>query len=243
MAKNRANNNNKNNKEQRITTVIDYTPSGNHLLDRLSPSIGAKGTEVFDLQQPLGLPDPKEEYKTPVISLAEVDPNLPWDFIKLDLFDNSKDPVKQKLRLAMQIKKTQEDGFLKYNALLNSEFRFMKRGLSDDEWNSDHYQLVKSAYKDFKQEFGNANASKFYKPRSTGLKGVSVSNLSVILSQCAVEGEYACCVIYKDNLWVWKLKGHKGYLTDAQRRAGIIATKMIRKGQIRKMLNAEDELG
>lgn len=243
MAKNRANNNNKNNKEQRRTTVIDSTLSGNHLLDRLSPSIGAGGTEVKDLQQPSGTPDPKEEYKVPVLSLAEVDPNLPWDFVKLDLFDNSKDPLKQKLRLAMQIKKCQEDGFLKYNALLNTEFRFMKRGLSDDEWNSTHYQLVKDSYKELKEEFGNATASKFYKPRSTGLKGVSVKNLSVITSQCVDEGEYVCCVIYKDSLWIWKLKGHKGYLTEAQRRGGIIATKMIRKGQIRKMLNAEDELG
>ena len=238
MATDRAINNNINYYKQRKTTVTDYSQmEDNQLINGLSPSIGAEGTEVKDLQEKTSL-DVEGEYKPQAIP----DETIPWDFVKIDLFDNSKDPVKQKLRLALHFKKKGETGFKRYNALVNSEFRMMKRGLDDATWNNPHYEMVKENYSVFKETFTTANASKCYKPKSNGNKGHSVVGLSVIISPGHRVGEYVVNLIADTMSWVWTLKGHKGHLNQAQRKKGMIATVMIRSGEPIKKLDVKDEL-
>jgi hypothetical protein len=177
-----------------------------------------------------------------------IDSTIPdkWDYIKLDLFDNSKpeDLVrgKTKLKIALSIKKAGQAGWLCYNAQMNSPIRNMKRGLDSATWESGHYQNVKDSYAELKEELTDVRCSKFYQKGYAKQKGRSVEDLSVIVAQHPDEGCYIINLHFLDQQWIWLMRGDAGYLNSTQRKNGIIATVGIKKANKIKNLKAGDLL-
>ena len=176
------------------------------------------------------------------------DPSLPanWDFVKIDLFDNSKseDLVKgkTKLRVSVNIKRAGQKEWQVFRADMNSPIRNSKRGLDSDTWNNAHYTMLKDNYAELKHSYQDVRASKCYQ-KGYGVKGRSVEELSVIIAQDALPHHYIINLLYGDQCWVWKMRGDKGYLTTAQREKNLIATVSARPGVKVKNINAKDLLG
>lgn len=177
------------------------------------------------------------------------DPNIPanWDFIKIDLFDNSTveqlQKNKRKLRISLSVKKSGQQDWMKFRSDINSPFRHMKRGLESSVWENDpHYQNVRDTYEEFKVNFKNVRASKFYEYRYK-TQGQSIEGLSVVLAELDEPGHYIISLLYNDQQWLWKMRGDRGYLSDAQRKKNVIATVSIKPGQKVKNKNAKDLLG
>jgi hypothetical protein len=176
-----------------------------------------------------------------------IDKTLPvnWDYVKLDLFDNSKpeDLVKgkTKLKIALNIKKSGQVNWNSFNAQLNSPLRHMKRGLDSATWENEHYTIVKTNHRELKEIYSDVRASKFYEKGYKG-KGVSVEELSVVVCPDDELGVYIVNLIFGEQQWAWRMRGDKGYLTSAQRKSGMIATIGIRKGNKVKNKNARDLL-
>jgi hypothetical protein len=176
-----------------------------------------------------------------------VDNSIPenWDYIKLDLFDNcsAEDLVKgkTKLKVALNIKKAGQTNWSSFNAGLNSPIRSMKRNLDGATWDGDHYMLVRETYKDLKEIYKDVRVSKFYEKGYKG-KGSTVEQLSVIVCQEELIGHYIVALFFGTNLWCWKMRGDKGYLTQSQRNKNMIATVGIRRGNKIKNKNALDLL-
>lgn len=168
-----------------------------------------------------------------------------WEYVKLDLYNNAS--VEQlaknhnKYKIAIHIKKTGHNGWLTFMAGLNSHIRFMKRGLDAETWESTHYNNVKESYAELKQQFGFVRASKTYQ-KGYAMKGQTTENLSVILAQSNILGQYYINLHYLEQQWLWILRGDAGYLTDAQRRKNMIATAGIKRGNKTKNIRAEDLL-
>ena len=185
-----------------------------------------------------------EERKTNLISDSTIP--LTWDYIKLDLFDNStpEDLIKgkTKLKLALNIKKTGQSSWLSFNAQLNSPLRHMKRGLDTVTWEGEHYTNVRDSYYILKESYEDVRVSKFYEKGYANHKGKSVELLSVIVAQYPEEGCYVVNLHFDTYQWVWLMRGGPGYLSQAQRKQGIIATAGIRKAPQQRNIDARSIL-
>lgn len=171
---------------------------------------------------------------------------LTWDYIKLDLFDNSTNEDlakgKTKLKLALNIKKTGQTAWLSFNAQLNSPIRNMKRNLDDATWNGEHYMNVRQSYTELKHIYQDVRVSKFYEKGYANHKGKSVEFLSVIVAPHEEIGCYIVNLHFDNHQWVWMMRGGQGYLTPAQRKQGIIATAGIKKAPQQKNIDARSIL-
>jgi hypothetical protein len=171
---------------------------------------------------------------------------LNWDYIKIDLFDNSKpeDLIKgkTKLKLALNIKKTGQTAWMSFNAQLNSPIRNMKRNLDQVTWDGDHYMGVRLSYGELKDYYQDVRASKFYEKGYSHHKGETIEDLSVVVAQHEDIGCYVVNLHYQTQQWIWLLKGGKGYLTPAQRKQGVIATAGVKRAPRRKNIKAGDIL-
>jgi hypothetical protein len=175
------------------------------------------------------------------------EPTIPanWEYIKLDLYNNATTEElvkgKNKYKLAIHIKKTGNKDWITFMAGLNSEIRFMKRGLDTQAWESGHYLNVRESYNELKKTCGFARASKTYL-KGYKTKGQTVENMSVAFAPTDREGEYYINLHFKEEQWLWILKGGAHYLSPAQRKANLIATAGIKRGNKVKNLKAEDLL-
>ena len=168
-----------------------------------------------------------------------------WDYIKLDLYNNATSEElikgKNKFKLAINIKKSGQPGWLSFMSGLNSEIRFMKRGLDAATWESGHYWNVRESYAELKSDFGFARASKTY-AKGYRTKGQTIEDLSVVLAPSRVESEYYINLHFEEQQWLWILRGGANYLTQAQRRKNIIATAGVKRSVRVKNLKAGDLL-
>jgi hypothetical protein len=186
---------------------------------------GASGVESFVS----GVGNPATEKN------VVIDNTIPdhWDYIKIDLFDNSKleDLVKgkTKLKVALNVKKSGQTQWNSFNAGLNSPVRSMKRNLDSVTWNGPHYMTVRENHAELKKEYQDVRASKFFEKGYKG-KGESVERLSVIVAQHPNEGCYVVNLIVADQQWIWLMRGGSTFLTSAQRETGMIATVGVRRG-------------
>jgi hypothetical protein len=237
-----------NNNNYTITTNNDYivnscTPERDKLL--------MKGPEV-----PSGIASRDIPASQPgaVICLGEgnlqnlfTEPTIPvnWDYIKLDLYNNATTEElikgKNKYKLAINVKKSGSTGWLTFMAGLNSEIRFMKRGLDAETWDTGHYWNVRESYAELKSQLGFARASKTY-AKGYRTKGQTIEDLSVVLAPGKTEGEYFINLHFQEQQWLWLLKGGAHYLTPAQRKNNIIATAGVKRGNKVKNLKAGDLL-
>lgn len=221
--------------EQNITQN-DFVASG---LASLSASQNTPSGKV--ICSGLGNSDNK---KTNLISDETIPLN--WDYIKLDLFDNSKPEDlaqgKTKLKLALNIKKTGQTAWMSFNAQLNSPIRNMKRNLDQATWDGDHYMAVRESHSEFRKIFSDVRASKFYEKGYANHKGKSIEDLSVIVAQHEDVGCYIINLHFNNQQWVWMLKGGQGYLTPLQRKQGVIATAGVKKAPKQRNIKAGDIL-
>lgn len=148
-----------------------------------------------------------------------------WQWIKLDLFDTETKTGDSRHRINIAVCKQHQ--VKNFRALMNSPWSHFRRGLTQSEWCSPHYELVKQT----RQELRNAGyrardiwASKCYLPGYKHGKGDTVRDLSVIKVKEPQDHRYTAIVLANTHRIIVPLKGDKGYLTDKQRRHGIIAT-------------------
>ena len=168
-----------------------------------------------------------------------------WEYIKLDLYNNATTEElaknKNKYKLAINIKKSGSTGWMSFMAGLNSELRFMKRGLDAITWETGHYMNVRESYAVLKSDYGFARASKTY-AKGYRTKGQTIENLSVVIAPAMSEGEYYVNLHYGEQQWCWILRGGAHYISQSQRKNNIIATAGVKRGNKVKNLRAEDLL-
>lgn len=175
------------------------------------------------------------------------DPSLPpnWDFVKIDLFDNSKtdDLVrgKTKLRVSVNIKRAGLKDWQSFRADMNSPIRNCKRGLDSATWDNLHYTMLKENYAELRTLYKDVRVSKCYQ-KGYGVKGRSVEELSVIVAADEQAHHYVVNLLFADQCWVWKMRGDQGYLTVNQRENNMIATVSVKPGMKVKNVNARDLL-
>jgi hypothetical protein len=239
-----------NNNNYTITTNNDYiinsrTPECDELL--INGPLVPSG--LASLSAPQDIP-PQEEPSCSGVGILQnlfQETTIPanWEYIKLDLYNNATTDElikgKNKYKLAINIKKSGQTGWVTMMAGLNSEIRFMKRGLDAATWESGHYWNVRESYAELKSEFGFARASKTY-AKGYRTKGQTVEDLSVVLAPSPTEGEYYINLHFQEQQWLWILRGGANYLTPAQRKKNIIATAGIKRGNKVKNLKAGDLL-
>ena len=161
-------------------------------------------------------------------------PPAPWKYIKLDLFNNArsldlaKGRSKMRLNAAMLVGDNTE--YHRLLASLNTEFRFLKRGLNfADPEQLDHYEAVATAYKEINdQSISRIRASKFYLKNTKG-KGRSVPGMSVILQPNHSDGDYTVVIVHKTDYYTYRLNGNE--LTERQRQGNMVATHQWGKNQ------------
>lgn len=204
---------------------------------------------LASLSAPQDIPPQEEPLVSQVGSLQNLyhETTIPanWEYIKIDLYNNATAEElaknKNKYKVAINIKKTGNTGWITFMAGLNTEIRFMKRGLDAAAWDTGHYWNVRESYTELKNEFGFARASKTYL-KGYKTKGQTIENMSVVFSPSPIAGEYYINLHFQELQWLWLLRGGAGYLTQAQRKANIIATAGIKRGNKVKNLRAEDLL-
>jgi hypothetical protein len=237
-----------NNNNYTITTNNDYivnscTPEcDKELMNGLAPSSGIASRDIPATQ-------PGKAICSQVGSLQNLyqEPTIPanWDYIKLDLYNNATTDElvagKNKYKLSINIKKSGQAGWLTFMAGLNSEIRFMKRGLDAQTWETGHYWNVRESYAELKSQLGFARASKTY-AKGYRTKGQTIEDLSVVMAPNTVDGEYYINLHFKEQQWLWVLRGDAGYLTAPHRKKNIIATAGVKRGNKVKNLKAGDLL-
>jgi hypothetical protein len=168
-----------------------------------------------------------------------------WEYIKLDLYNNATTEEliqgKNKYKLAINIKKSGQAGWMSFMAGLNSELRFMKRGLDAIIWETGHYMNVRDSYAVLKSDYGFARASKTY-AKGYRTKGQTIENLSVVIAPAMSDAEYFVNLHFGEQQWVWILRGGAHYISQSQRKNNIIATAGVKRGNKVKNLRAEDLL-
>jgi hypothetical protein len=190
-----------------------------------------EGTLLSDNQQQIGYATSFEKDSKGLASLdakglvEQAAP--PWKYIKLDLFNNAspadllKGKNKMRLNIAMLVDNNSD--YHRLMAALNTDFRFLKRGLDfTDPEQLAHYEAVSIAYKEINDKsISRIRASKCYLKNSKG-KGKSIPGMSVILNPNTLDGEYDVIIVHKTDYYTYKLNGKK--LTAKQRQGNMIAT-------------------
>jgi len=202
------NNNNINNINNTITTnkhKLKIVPSGQSIL--LSDSV-------------------KEEAKAHKTNHCSQDLPRDWQWMKVDLFDkewNTSNDARHKINISV----CKQSKINHFRALLNSPWTHFRRNLTDAEWSSPHYELVKHT----RQALRNAGyratdiwVSKCYLPGYKQGKGDTVKDLSVIKVNDEKDHRYTAIVIANTHKIMVPLKGDAGYLSSKQRNTGMVAT-------------------
>jgi len=147
----------------------------------------------------------------------------PWQWVKVDLFDNSKNH-KPRHKLSVSICKSGE--IQRYRSLNNSPFALFKRGFVD--YNNDpHYNFVKSTYHELKQQEYKPQVSKCFTRGYGGKIHDTVFGLSTILCAENRAHRYTVGLVAEEQvIWV-PLSGEVGRLSEAQRQKNIIVTGSI----------------
>jgi hypothetical protein len=146
-----------------------------------------------------------------------------WDWIKIDLFDNSK-THKAKHKLSISICKQKE--IQRYRSLNNSPFGSFKRGFEDYR-NDPHYNLVRDLYHELKKQGYRPQVSKCFKKGYKGKISDSVFGLSTILCSEEQERRYTLALVAEEHVIWLALKGDTNCLTQRQRDSRMIATGSI----------------
>lgn len=146
-----------------------------------------------------------------------------WDWIKVDLFDNSKN-YQARHKLAVSICKDKQ--IRRFRSLNNSPFALFKRGIVNYQQDP-HYVAVRDLYHSLKSEELLPQVSKCYRAGYRG-KTPSLVGLSTILVRHSIERRYSAAIVAEVSgkqqvIWV-PLSGEAGRLSEAQRRKNIIAT-------------------
>ena len=146
-----------------------------------------------------------------------------WDWIKIDLFDNSK-THKAKHKVAISICKQKE--IQRYRSLNNSPFGSFKRGFEDYR-NDPHYNLVRDLYHELKKQGYRPQVSKCFKKGYKGKISDSVFGLSTILCSEEQERRYTLALVAEEHVIWLALKGDTNHLSQRQRDSRMIATGSI----------------
>lgn len=163
-----------------------------------------------------------------------------WDWIKADLYDNSKNH-KPKHKLNITICKGGKT--LAVKSLNNSPWSLYRRGIVDCN-NDPHYQRVKQIRNELKQTTDQARirVSKCYKTNYKGRIADTIHGFSTILIDEAQHNTYSVICVYQDKEIVIALSGTAGRLSQKQRRAGQIATGMVRAVTEKQGVDIDDLL-
>jgi len=151
----------------------------------------------------------------------------PWKYIKLDLFDNANPAEllrgRRKLRLNLSMLVDDNSDYHRLMASLNTEFRFLKRGLDfTDLEQRQHYDAVSQAYKEINDaSIEQIRVSKCYLKNSKG-KGKIIPGMSVIVKPNIQDGNYTVILFHKTNYYIYELTGKN--LTSRQRQGNMIAS-------------------
>jgi len=238
-----------NNNNYTITTNNDY------IVNSCTPKVRQIPNEELPVQSGLASLSASQDIPLENASSSQVgniqnlfqETSIPanWEYIKLDLYNNASiedlAKNKNKYKLSINIKKSGQTGWMTFMAGLNSEIRFMKRGLDADAWETGHYWNVRESYAELKAHTGFARASKTYL-KGYKTKGQTIEDLSVVMAPREQTGEYYLNLHFKQQQWLWILRGGSKYLSPAQRKNNIIATAGIKRGNKVKNLRAGDLL-
>jgi hypothetical protein len=161
-----------------------------------------------------------------------------WDWIKVDLYDNSKNHrPKHKLNITISVGGKIDS----FKSLNNSPWSLYRRGIVD--CNRDpHYQRVKQIRQELKQSIDQARikVSKCYRSKYKKQIADTIHGFSTILIDEAQDNTYSVIFVYNQQEILIPLSGTAGKLTQRQRSAGQIATGMIRAVTERKGITADD---
>jgi hypothetical protein len=146
-----------------------------------------------------------------------------WDWIKIDLFDNSK-THRAKHKVSISICKQKE--IQRYRSLNNSPFGSFKRGFVDYK-NDAHYNLVRDLYHELKKQGYRPQVSKCFKKGYQGKISDSVFGLSTILCSEEQERRYTLALVAEEHVMWLALKGDTNHLSQRQRDSRMIATGSI----------------
>jgi len=161
-----------------------------------------------------------------------------WDWVKVDLYDNSKNHrPKHKLNITISVGGKIDS----FKSLNNSPWSLYRRGIVDCN-NDPHYQRVKQIRNDLKQSVDQARikVSKCYRTKYQKQIADTIHGFSTILIDEAQDNTYSVIFVYNQQEILIPLSGTAGRLTQRQRSAGQIATGMIRAVTERKGITADD---
>jgi len=161
-----------------------------------------------------------------------------WDWIKVDLYDNSKNhKPKHKLNITISVGGKVDS----FKSLNNSPWSLYRRGIVDCN-NDPHYQRVKQIRQALKQTTDQARikVSKCYRTKYKKQIADTIHGFSTILIDEAQDNVYSVIFVYNQQEILIPLSGTAGKLSQKQRSAGQIATGMIRAVTERKGITADD---
>jgi hypothetical protein len=146
-------------------------------------------------------------------------PQTAISYMKLDIFNNASGEELAEnvyhLHAKLSIKMVNTPNWHYASSSLNSEKRMAKRGLRmDNPEHSQHWDMVQQLFAEFKQDYKDVRASKFY--QSGQQKGRSIKGLSLVLSRQA-----GIAVVIKGTVTYPFSLSDKG-LTPLQRKRHII---------------------
>jgi hypothetical protein len=181
----------------------------------------------------------KEEKESGMDATRQMGP-LPkfWDWVKVDLYDNSKNhKPKHKLNITISVGGKIDS----FKSLNNSPWSLYRRGIVDCN-NDPHYQRVKQIRNDLKQSMDQARikVSKCYRTKYQKQIADTIHGFSTILIDEAQDNTYSVLFVYNQQEILIPLSGTAGKLSQRQRSAGQIATGMIRAVTERKGITADD---
>jgi len=161
-----------------------------------------------------------------------------WDWIKADLYDNSKNhKPKHKLNITISVGGRVDS----FKSLNNSPWSLYRRGIVDCN-NDPHYQRVKQIRNELKHTTDQARikVSKCYRTKYEKQIADTIHGFSTILIDEAQHNVYSVIFVYNQQEILIPLSGTAGRLSRRQRSAGQIATGMIRAVTERKGITADD---
>lgn len=214
---------NDNNNDYYNTIIISRSGDDHDSLDFVP---GLASTSSLPVE-PLGCPG--EPGKDIVGSLPQA-----WTYAKVTLFDNATieeaHQNKRRLKLALSVKSAKDGKFKNFTASMMGPFRNLKRGISSEEYNGNHYQTVIELYRNAKEVTDGVYVSKFH---ITGdrVKGRTVTRLSVVLAELPKDGNYLATVVFGDDVVYFPMNGKE--LTQRQRKQGAIAQAYISSGIVK----------
>ena len=152
-----------------------------------------------------------------------------WNYLKLDLFD-----VTPKEDMAFAKGRKLKLNLCAYNhtskrfnmvAMLTTEWWRIKHDMDfADRAGHDHYAKCKEVRDALKANgYEQVLASKVLMRSQKG-KGATIHGIAVVVCQLPMDHKYVCALIYDSEEYLFVLDGSTGQLTDAQRKAQIIAT-------------------